>query len=548
VYICVLLATRPNDYVDSFNYARHIVDHYHKVLPAENDPFWDFGHVAWRPMGYLVWSIFRGPLVRAFACNEVAGAAVALMFWSVLGGLASTVIGYLLLARVSGKAWAGGITAIGFMATDAVVNYSLTACAYMAGIACQLSGLYLLYRSVETGRLTASRGLVAGLFLGWSICIWFPYVLPLAALLCFTLVWPANGTRVDYRARTRFLAAVVGGLSLIVVVTYLVVMGSRHIASVDAFRRWTAASRYGIAPTRGFVRMLFSMPRSFFWLGDESSIWKRFLLRSSIDPVSLLDVARAGIWKLAAVYLVLGLLVLRLRKSPWGRKLLIVLSAAAVPAVVFAAFLFDPAPPERYLAVFPLLFVAFACVLSKDVPTVFSRFVLPAFLCGMLAVNVTGMSRFKTDQGRAAVRERLQSLNQRVTPRDRILVPSFRDDVRRFLQTMPFDPASRNRELCDVVVETGSLGMLAWKRTVAETALRTWQNGGRVWLSRRLFWSVPAPAWWIEGDDTRVSWADVSSFFQQLDTGEAFAGPEGFAELAPSEQNLHLLRAAAGLR
>lgn len=227
---------------------------------------------------------------------------------------------------------------------------------------------------------------------------------------------------------------------------------------------------------------------------------------------------------------------------------MVALSAAAAPVVVFAAFLFDPGPPERYLAVFPLLFVAFARVLARDAPTIFSRFVLPAFFCAMLAVNVTGMSKFKADPVRAAARQRLEGLNQRVTPRDRILLPSYRDDVSRFLQTMPFDPASRNRELCDVVIETGSLKMLVWKHTVAETALRTWRSGGQVWLSRRLFWPVPSPAWWIEGDDTRVSWADVCSFFQQLDTEAPFGGPDGFAELARSENNLRLLGVAAGLQ
>src|SRR5437588_10176162 len=43
-YIFLLSITTPNDYVDSFNYAKHIVDHSQGALPATNDPFWDFGH------------------------------------------------------------------------------------------------------------------------------------------------------------------------------------------------------------------------------------------------------------------------------------------------------------------------------------------------------------------------------------------------------------------------------------------------------------------------------------------------------------------------
>ena len=52
----------------------------------------------------------------------------------------------------------------------------------------------------------------------------------------------------------------------------------------------------------------------------------------------------------------------------------------------------------------------------------------------------------------------------------------------------------------------------------------------------------PQAHWnWVEGDDKRVSWTDVYSFFIGFELGESVGGDDGFVRLLPSERNKSLL-------
>ena len=52
-----LSLTEPRFYADTANYALHIVQHSERHSPPGQDPLWDFGHVLWKPLGYLLWLI-----------------------------------------------------------------------------------------------------------------------------------------------------------------------------------------------------------------------------------------------------------------------------------------------------------------------------------------------------------------------------------------------------------------------------------------------------------------------------------------------------------
>src|SRR5262249_1855457 len=66
-----------------------------------------------------------------------------------------------------------------------------------------------------------------------------------------------------------------------------------------------------------------------------------------------------------------------------------------------------------------------------------------------------------------------------------------------------------------------------------------WDSGGDVWLSRRLLAEAPPPEGaWVEGDDARVSWAEIRRFFSNLDVGQAVGGEDGFVRpLPPARTN-----------
>ena len=538
VLVAVLLFTRPYSYVDSFNYALHIVDHSRAAAPAGHTPFWDFGHALWRPMGYAVWSLFRPALDGAFPADRPLGAGVALIALSVVGAFLSVVFLFLLAARATGKAWVGGAVSLGLIATDAVMNYAATGTAYMAGGAFQFAGLYVLFRAIQEGRLTLWRGLAAGLLLGASVTIWFPYCLSIPGLLCFGLLWPeaAGG---NLRARIRFLLPGVAGCALALAAVYLPVMAAAQVRGVAEARDWAAGNRYGIQSNRGYVRMLAGIPRSFFYLGQDTVAWKRLVFRGAGNRASMAEAASSGLWKAVIVYLVLGWLALRLMRR--HRALLWCLLVNAAPVLYFAAFLFDPGPPERYYPLFPLLFLGFACVMAEEVRSRTGRLIPVAFFAAMLLVNGAAMWRFDGNRGFEDAVARLDSLNPHVTPNDSILVLSAPDSVNRFVAARPFDPASRYRYLLFTAIPLGNEHMARWQRDVAELALDHWRRGGHVWVSLRLLAASPRPEWgWVEGDDKRVSWAAVPAFFGELDLLPPFGGADGFAEMAPSEKNRKL--------
>lgn len=530
-YVAILLFTQPADYVDSMNYAKHMVDHYHHVYPPEADVFWDFGHPLLRPLGYLVWSLFRGASFAPFHGNEYFGAASALIILNALGGLAAVYLLFLLVLRVSGKIFIAGLIAIAFAATNAMMNYTQTGTAYPMGIAFQLAGLYLICG--QSGRFELTRAIFAGVALGLSICIWFPYVLPIAGILCFASLWG----KPDWRARVPFVFQVALGICFTVVICYASIMLAGHVTTLHAAKEWVLRSRYGIEPTRGLLRVIGSIPRGFFWLGTGSTIWKQMLLHGNGNAVSAADLLRSGIWKLCAVYAILFLTFLALLKSREGRKLMISIAVAALPILYFAAFLFDPSPPERYLAVYPLLFCAFGLVLVER-RSAWLRAAFAAFLVAMMGVNLHAMSRFGTDRDLAPVVARLNAVNARVGPNDRILVLTSTEGAYRFLEGRPFDVASRNRFLFTPVIEKNNDSIRVWKQGAASAILAAWQAGGHAWLTIQMLASKPKLEWnWVEGDDIRIRWVDIPNFFRTLDVGEPFGGPEGFVEILPSARN-----------
>ncbi len=544
VYLAILLLTRPVNYVDSLNYALQMVQHTHGTIPLRLDHVWDFGHAAWRPMGLVVWSVFRGLFNGWYPGDEALSAACALVLLSIVGGAFSLVFLFLTAARVTGKAWVGGTIAMGYISTAMVMNYVLTGTAYMTGVSCQFAALYLLCIALQTGRLSGARPWGAGLFLGASICIWFPFVLGMAGFLCFAWIWPENGQAADVRGRLGFVARIVAGIAAIVIVVYAGVLAEAHITSFGALLQWMAQSRYGISPTKGYLRVIAGVPRSFLWLGDDASNWKRILMAGSSGGADLLAAAH-GIWKLLLVYVVLGLLVFRLWKWERGPKLLACLLAAAVPTGLFAAFLFDPSALERYIQVYPLLFLAFAFMMAADGAAWFGRGVLLLFFACMLAANGLALARFNGNRGWENAIARLDALSSRAGMADSILVMSPQDDAYKFTKARPFDPDSHLRDQLYIVIEPGTVLPLIWKQLLANNIASAWQRNGRVFASLRLLADEPARQWnWIEGDDPRIQWAALPAFFRQLDLVEPFGGADGFAELVRSAKNEQILRDA----
>ena len=63
-----------------------------------------------------------------------------------------------------------------------------------------------------------------------------------------------------------------------------------------------------------------------------------------------------------------------------------------------------------------------------------------------------------------------------------------------------------------------------------------------MWLPMRFLRAQPMPEWnWVEGDDKRVSWTDLPTFFSQFETGAAVGGEDGFLLLLDSPKDREIL-------
>jgi hypothetical protein len=285
------------------------------------------------------------------------------------------------------------------------------------------------------------------------------------------------------------------------------------------------------------------IPRGFFSLGEGNVAWKRLFFEGHTMSAGAL--IRTGIWKVGLVYCVFASSAIALWRSRRGRRLLVSFLAFAIPLGIFAAFFFEATPPERYLAAFPLLFLAFAHVLADRQRGACPKLLLIFFFLSMLAVNLSAVSRFRHDTEFQAARSRVQALNDRVSPKDKIILLSPRDEAIRLVNSRPFDSISKNRYCFESPLPWGADHKELWRTQIASLVVRTWATGGRVWLSRRFLATSPEPAWdWVEGDLLGIRWQDLASFFRQLDLADPFGGSsDGFSEVLRTPRNASLFQA-----
>jgi hypothetical protein len=298
VYVVVLLLVRPLDYVDTFNYAKHIVDRHNHAFPAHTDPFWDFGHLLWRPMGYVVWDLLHGWLRNLFQGDDVLGAGAVLIGLNIVIGGAGAIFLFFLARMTTGNNLVAAIIALAYVCSNAFLYYSLTGMAYGAGLTFQIAAIYYIERALKRGQFHLTEGIEAGLLLGLSVLIWFPYVLSVAGIFCYALLSTGAGQRLGFRQRVPGSVALVAAAAVITLLAYAIVIAVCHFTTVQAASEWISRSRYGKLPTRGLLRLVGSVPRGFVALGEGNTQLKRILFENG--SLSYVQAVRS-LWKTALV-------------------------------------------------------------------------------------------------------------------------------------------------------------------------------------------------------------------------------------------------------
>ena len=252
--------------------------------------------------------------------------------------------------------------------------------------------------------------------------------------------------------------------------------------------------------------------------------------------------ARFSLWKLLAFYLFLASLLLGLVTSLNGRRLLVLFLLNVLPVIAFAIY-WQGGDPERYLPLYPLLFIALAWVLDTNEVRSLFKYPLVLFVLAMVATNGFMMSKPRLNRQQQLAASRINELSATVKPNSWIFTANWQDDLVNFSRSFPLNPLNRNPNFrIGAWVSPGEPEVPRWREDFSKRVQSVWSNGGDVWISRRLLADRPRSEWnWVEGDDKRISWTDMHDYASHLSLGQTAGGDDGFVLLVDNAQNREML-------
>jgi hypothetical protein len=506
-----------------------------------NYSLWEFGHLLWRPLGIAAFPLLR-PLARASVGSDLnPGAVFAMVALNWLAGLLSVLLMHALIRRVCRTNWIAYLATVAFIFAQAFLNYTQTGCSYVPGLALLLLGICLLVRrDGERARHIRRTALLAGLALACAVGLWVPYLWAVPAAVLAPLALYGWKTRQHWQLS--IYASLAFGLATGVLFIAVAVWIGVH--SVGEFKAWVESSSHHLVQNRGVPQVVFGLARSFISMGNDNVAFKRYLLHDPYSPVSLVDLFRLSLWKLALCYLFLAAVFVNLWRSEFGRRLLCWLALSGIPVLGFA-LAWQGTVMERYLPWFPFLFPALAFSLAEPRAFRFAKAITLIFIAAMILTNFAAMRRGVLEQREEAATLRVRELQPLIKPQGIVLVG--KDELENFVINFPFNPVNHHNDLrVHSFLPLGMPQLTAWREDVARRTRAAWEAGGDVFVSRRMFAERPRAEWdWVEGADPRVSWAHIYEFFSQLETGQAVGGDDGFVLLPRTPKNEQFLTQVA---
>lgn len=516
------LAITPAYLGDTYRYAVEIATH----RAGQEAPYWEFGHLLWRPWGGLGVSLCGAWLRDWLGDSETLAGARFLIATNWVAGAAGLLLLGLFLERRLPR-WAAWTAAASCAATNAFLSYQQAGAPYVAGFFFTTLALYLL---AIPGRWRPAQ---AGAAYAMAVCVWFPYAVVGLGVVAAAWFWRKPQER---------RSAVVELLAALVTVTagwYLYAIWQNGFHSLAEIRQWVADSDNGWNQRLNVVRSVTGIPRGWLDLGGDTVTLKRWFFRDPYHPAGLMDVAGTLGWKLAAFYGGMAGVLWGVWRSREAREWRWIAAGAWGPLLAFAFFVFEPSSAERFLPAFPFVFGAVgAAFAGRGAPAVLAAMLPAAMLLGNLpALGGTGAER------RDAAAARLQA----VPAGSRVMLLNLRDEIYQAANAAIFDRRLNDpqRPFTDII-ETGSVRAPHWRREFSRHAQAAWRNGLEVWVSERMWAEMPAREWqWVEGDEPAVRWTDLPAFFSGLETDQSVhAGRDGFRRLKPSAGNQARLAAA----
>jgi hypothetical protein len=473
-------------------------------------------------------------------------AAFALIAVNWIASIITVALWYRILADVMRSRAVAFLLVIALACAHAFILYVHSGSSYNPALVC-LSAAILLVRQGKVGW--------AAFFYALSSLLWIPYIF--CGLGLFVLILIPGDWTIPVRnsiSTIRFGRAI----RFTVISFVLIALGygaggaARGLKSPHDFNDWVTDAKHGWSQSQRALRMVTGLPRSAFYLGHDGLLYKRFLKHDPYAKVTIPDLIRASLWKLAIFYIFLAALFFALwRYSPSGWPLIMTVGGIG-PIIFFAVFILESGAPDRYLPVFPYVLLGVAWTLRnlefrRIAQSNLIQKVILAFVVVVLLNNLYVFAASRIQSLNNAPWSRVAQLRERIDLKSEIVLVTNQDTVEEFFSRSIFDRVSRPFPIhIFEVIEPGSNQILKWREGFAGEALRVWDTGGHVWMSRR-FWSErPKPEWnWVEKDNPSQVWSEVYSFFGPLQTDADVDGPDGFSRLAQNEFNLNYLKPLA---
>ena len=526
-YVLLLALTRTLDQGDSHIYGDDLISWF-RGLPSPSR--WDFGHALWRPINYALFRVLHG---------GDAGLTDGALFSKAVRMLTAVVMLSGALAVVTFRSWLERLgvapraciaASLAFMAAAAFVGYAQTASSYIPALAMLLVALREL--AADDAQHDTRTILIVSFAFALAVLLWFPMVLGVPAAAISMLILRGDSPR---RRRVAIAVCVLSGA--ITVLGYVPIAYVAGVRSLADFRFWMAEATHDIVGIGGISRAIVGLGRSLVNMDRLGLVTKRHLIGDSYNPASWGDVARAGLLRLAVLYALLGAMALWLLLRSKGRRALGFLVATAIPVVGFA-LKWQGGDLERYLALFPALFLAVAAAIAL-LPARAQLATSALVVVLSAAVNVPAIARAKTERVCEQLTTRLASVPRTDGKAVVLWTPHELDEIATFRARCPYSPliAEPNAPQAFGLVMANNLHAPEWRDSLADRSAKLWARGGHVWIARRAFVARPLAEWkWAEGDDPKLHWADFPAYFSAMDVGPPVGGEDGFVEVLPTSK------------
>jgi hypothetical protein len=518
---------------DTLRYAADAVEHAH----GHAAQFWEFGHLLWRPWGYLGLKLLGPWFIQHYGDSQIQAVARFFVGTSFVCSLLTVFLIWGIARRFVGLPLATGI-AIAFCGANGLLGFITLGSAYIPALCFECLSLWLLTKPVPAG--------VAGFSYALCVLLWFPFAFVGLGMLAAVLLWRPSKVSLPLSGvvKSNIRRAIVFVLVAIVVSAAGMAAGAAfHGAhSIDGIKQWILDADNGWSQHLNIVRAGTGIPRSLYELTNGSILLKRWFFHDPYNPVHLPQLAGGLLVKLMLFYTGMTALVLALLKRT-GQFMLITLLSAAVPVLFFAVFIFEPGSTSRYVPLLPFLYAAFAIALRISVRRLWLFGTMAAVLVSIVLFNIASLSD-NSIQTAQRIREQKRDLEAMMARPADVFVPTLRDPLYYVPLTHPLDHSlASEKYVVRDVIEVASIRLAHWRAEFAARTLRNWKNGREVWISQKLLASRPAAhETWVEGDDPRIHWKELPEYFRQFATDREEGGADGFRRLAPNPTNQMLLQ------